>query len=421
MEEGYQSTLGCGEGDAPAVVLRTLEELVREGARRMLADALEEEVAAFLGRAKGGRGGPFRGDRNGYHAERDLTVGTMAVPVRVPRVADVPPEAAPDGFASQLVPKYQRTSAATQQRFARLYLEGLASGDFEPVFRELVGATAALSPAAIVRLKAVWAEEYATWRGRRLDAHRYAYVWADGVYLGVGDEPDRIAVLVILGAREDGAKELLALAVGYGESTESWAEVLRDRRDRGLTPPRVAAGDGALGLWAALRAVFPTTRHQRCWHHRVLNVQDKLPKRLHAEARRHLRAIAEAPTRRDAERLRDADVAALRAAGQDAAADTVVRDWEDFVTFYDFPAEHWVHLRTSNPLESVFAGVRLRTDAAKRLQTQAAALYLVWKLVLRLGERWRLLNGGTTLMQVVLDGDRFVDGIRQPAAAHPAA
>ena len=186
MAEGYQSTPGCGEDDAPAVVLRTLEELVREGARRMLADAVEDEVAAFLGRAKGVRSEPFRGDRTGYQAERDLPVGTMAVPVRVPRVADVPPEVAPDGFASQLVPKYQRASAATQQRFARLYLEGLASGDFEPVFRDLVGATAALSAAAIVRLKAVWAEEYASWGGRRLEAHRSAYVWAVGLDLGVG-------------------------------------------------------------------------------------------------------------------------------------------------------------------------------------------------------------------------------------------
>lgn len=421
MEQGYQSTPECGEGDAPAVVMRTLEDVVREGARRMLADALEEEVSAFLGRAKGARSGPFRGYRNGYHGTRELTVGALAVPVRVPRVADVPSEIAPEGFASQLVPKYQRTSAATQQLFARLYLEGLATGDFEPVFRELVGETTALSPAAIVRLKTMWADEYATWRARRLDTYRYAYLWADGVYLGVGDDPERTAVLVVLGAREDGTKELLALAVGYRESAESWAEVLRDLRERGLVPPLVAVGDGALGLWAALRAVFPSTRHQRCWNHRVLNVQDKLPKRLQADARRQLRAIAEAPTRAEAERLRDTYITALRAAGQGAAADTVGRDWEDFVTFYDFPAEHWVHLRTSNPLESVFAGVRLRTDAAKRLGTRDTALYLVWKLVLRLGERWRLLNGGATLMRLVLDGDRFVDGIRQPPAVVSAA
>ena len=181
MEEGYQSTLGCGEGDAPAVVLRTREDVVREGARRMLADALEEEVSAFLGRAKGARGGPFRGYRNGYQVPREVTVGTLAVPVRVPRVADVPAEVAAEGFTSQLVPRYQRTRAATHQLFARLYREGLATGDFEPVFRELVGGTAALSPAAIVRLKTVWADEYAAWRARRLDAHRSAYIWADGV------------------------------------------------------------------------------------------------------------------------------------------------------------------------------------------------------------------------------------------------
>jgi transposase-like protein len=180
-------------------------------------------------------------------------------------------------------------------------------------------------------------------------------------------------------------------------------------------------GDGALGLWAALRDVYPMTAPQRCWNHRVLNVQDKLPQRLQADARRRLRAMAEAPTRAECERQRDAYVAELRAAGQEPAAATVLRDWEDFVTFYSFPAEHWVHLRTSNPLESVFAGVRLRTDATKRMRTRETALYLVFKLIERLGQRWRCLNGGATLMRLVLDGDRFVDGVRQRPAASPAA
>ena len=418
MSEGYQEPV---LGSTQPEVEVALETLVREGARRMLAAALEEEVTAFLGRGRYARGRPLRGYRNGYQAPREVTVGVGAVPVRVPRVADVPAEVAPGGYQSQIVPKYQRASADTQRLFARLYLEGLATGDFEPVFRELVGATTALSASAIVRLKEQWAEEYAVWRRRSLDEHRYAYLWADGIYVGVGEEPERTAVLVVLGAREDGVKELLALELGYRESAARWADVLRSLRDRGLAAPLVVVGDGALGLWAALREVSPTTAPQRCWNHRVLNVQDKLPKRLQADARRRLRAMAEAPTQADCEHMRDVYVAELRAAGQEPAAATLLRDWEDFVTCSRFPAEHWVHLRTSNPLESVFAGVRLRTDATKRMRTRETALYLVFKLIDRLGQRWRCLNGGATLMRLVLDGDRFVDGVRQLPAAPPAA
>jgi len=418
MARGYQETGRLGES---AEVHETVETVVREGARRMLAAALEEEVTAFLGRRRYERGGEFRGYRNGVHAPRQVTVGVGAVEVRVPRVADVPAAMAPDGFHSQIVHKYQRASVRTQRLLVRLYLEGLATGDFEPVFRELVGETTALSPTAIVRLKAHWADEYAAWRIRALADHQYAYIWADGVYLDAGQAEERTALLCVLGAREDGEKELLAIELGYRESTVSWADVLRDLRDRGLTAPLVAVGDGALGLWAALREVFPATTHQRCWNHRVLNVQDKLPKRLQPAARQRLRAMAEAATQAGCERLRDAYVAELRAAGQGPAADTVLRDWEDFVTFYRFPKEHWPHLRTTNPLESVFAGVRLRTDATKRMRTRETTLYLVFKLIDRLGQRWRCLNGGATLMRLVLDGDMFVDGVRQPPAAAPAA
>lgn len=414
MTAGYQEGAGVSQ---PEEVPEELEALVREGARRMLAAALEAEVTAFLGRGRYERGESFRGYRNGFHAPRQVTVGVGAVDVRVPRVADVPPEVSATGFQSQIVRKYQRASQTTQRLCVRLYLEGLATGDFEPVFRALVGETTALSANAIVRLKEQWAQEYAAWRQRPL-TERSAYLWADGLYLGVGQEAERTAVLCVLGAREDGTKDLLAMELGYRESTESWATVLRELRDRGLLAPLVAVGDGALGLWAALGEVFPPTAHQRCWNHRVLNVQDKLPKRLQADARQRLRAMLEAATQADCERLRDQYVAELRARGQGPAADTVLRDWDDFVTFYRFPKEHWVHLRTSNPLESVFAGVRLRTDATKRMRSRDATLYLIFKLVQRLGERWRVLNGGATLMALVLEGAVFIDGVRQrqPAA-----
>jgi putative transposase len=405
------------ESSERGTVLDSLEAYVREGARRMLAAALDEEVAAFLGRGRYERGKPFRGYRNGYHEPRELTVGVGAVEVRVPRVADVPAEVAPAGFRSGIVRRYERASEGTRELFARLYLEGLATGDFEPVFRALVGETTALSANAVVRLKERWAEEYAAWKRRPLGEHRYAYLWADGVYLGIGTEPDKTALLCVLGAREDGTKELLAMEPGYRESAASWAGVLRDLRERGLAAPLVAVGDGALGLWAALDEVFPATAHQRCWNHRVLNVRDKLPKRLQAEARRRLREIAEAETLQECERLRSRYVAELCAAGQAAAAETVQRDWDDFVTFYRFPKEHWIHLRTSNPIESLFSGVRLRTDATKRMRTREAALYLVFKIVERLGRNWRALNGGENLMTLVLEGCVFKDGIRQPRPA----
>jgi len=409
LARAYQRTK---PGDAADLIDDTLEDIVREGARHMLAAALEEEVTAFLGRDRYERGKAFRGYRNGHLPSRELTVGVSAVEVRVPRVAQVPVEVTAEGFHSQVVHRYERASASTQVLFARLYLEGLATGDFEPVFRELVGETTALSPTAIVRLKERWADEYATWKQRPLGAHQYAYIWADGVYLGVGTEDEKSALLCVVGAREDGTKELLALELGYRESTASWQDLLRDLRDRGMSAPLLAVGDGGLGLWAALDEVFPRTEHQRCWNHRVLNVQDKLPKRLQPAGRRQLHAMWTADTQAECEQLRDAYVAELRDAGQGPAAETVLRDWADFVRFYHYPKEHWIHLRTSNPVESIFSGVRLRTNAAKRMRRREAALYLVFKVVDRLSSNWRALNGGENLMALVLEGCVFRDGIR---------
>jgi len=390
-----------------------LEACVQEGARKMLVIALQEEVNGFLERARYQRGKRFRGYRNGYHPVRELTVGLGPVKVRVPRVAKVPPDVATQGFQSQIVKRYQRASETTKRLFARLYLEGLATGDFEPVFRELVGETTALSPNAIVRLKEHWEQEYQAWRKRPLWEHRYAYTWNDGVYLNAGTEVKKMALLCVVGARDDGEKELLAMEPGYRESKESWAETLRDLRNRGLEAPMAAMGDGALGLWAALDEVYPTTEHQRCWNHRITNVQSKLPKRLQKEARCRLREMAEAPTQKECEELRDRYAAELMAADQRAAAETVLRDWEDFVTFYHYPREHWIHLRTTNPLESVFSGVRLRTDATRRMRRRDNALYLVFKIVERLSRNWRSLNGGGNLMTLVLEGCTFKDGILQ--------
>ena len=247
-----------------------LEMVVREGARKMLQTALELEVDEFLGRRRYQRTGSanVRGYRNGHQPERTIGVGMGAVEVSLPRVSHVPPEVSSDGFHSEIVNRYQRRSRTQARLMARLYLEGLSSGDFEPVFRALVGETAALSPSSILKLKADWQHEYESWKKRPLRG-RYVYLYADGVYLKAGTERDKTAMLVVLGVDDQGHKELLAMEEGYRESTESWSEVLRSLQERGLAEaPLLAIGDGALGLWAALDVVFPTTRHQRCWNHR---------------------------------------------------------------------------------------------------------------------------------------------------------
>jgi len=375
----------------------------------VLERALAAEVDEFLGRQRYQRRLlADHGYRNGYGRPRAVAIGTWPVDVRAPRVRDLPDDAEP--FHSSILPRRRMLSAETQRLFARLYLEGLSSGDFEPAFRELLGETAPLSSSTILRLKDEWATEYAAWRVRPPTA-RYAYCWADGIYLGAGIELENSCLLVVVGAREDGRKELLAMELGYRESTASWAGVLRDLRDRGLQAPLLACGDGALGLWAALDEVFPTTRHQRCWNHRVLNVLDKVPKRLWPETRRRLRDVWSSESRAECELRRDALVRWLEAHGQMSAAETVLRDWDDFITFYDFPAEHWIHLRTSNPIESLFAGVRLRTNVAKRMRRRENALYLVFKVAQRLEQSWRPLNGGLTVMTLLLGGARFADGV----------
>jgi len=386
-----------------------LEQLVRQGAREMLQRALEAEVAEFVGRDRYERSEEFRGYRNGYLPERTIGVGVGAVEVRVPRVSDVPAEVAPEGFHSEIVEGYQRRSRTQGRLLVRLYLEGMASGDFEPVFRALVGETAGLSEDTILKLRAEWKEEYEKWRRRPLSG-RYAYLFGDGLYLKAGIEREKTAVLVILGVREDGHKELLAMEQGYRESSESWAEVLRSLKERGMRQaPHLVVGDGNLGLWAALNEVFPEARHQRCWNHKALNIIDKLPKRLQPQARGRLREISQAPTRKECTQLRDVYRDELRISGQGPAADCLERDWEEMTAFYDFPQEHWLHLRTSNPIESIFAGVRLRTNATKRMRVRENALYLVFKLVCRLSLNWRAINAPNQLT-LLLAGHRYVDG-----------
>lgn len=386
-----------------------LEQVVREGARKLLAEALEREVDDFLGRSRYERGGKFRGYRNGSHAARTIGVGMGAVEVRAPRVSRVPEAVAPEGYHSQIVERYERRSRTQARLLVRLYLEGLSSGDFEPVFRALVGETAGLSAESILKLREEWAQEFESWQRRPIPG-RYVYVFADGIYLKAGLEKEKTAVLVVLGVNQEGEKELLAMVEGYRESIASWREVLRSLRDRGLAEaPLLAVADGGLGFWGALDEVYPTTRHQKCWNHRILNVLDKLPKRMQKEARGRLREIYDAASRSDSTRLRETYAGQLRMIGQAQAADCLERDWEEMTAYFDFPQEHWRHLKTSNPIESVFSGVRLRTTVAKRMRVRENALYLTFKLVCRLSLNWRRLDGPNQI-RLLLAGHRYENG-----------
>ncbi len=370
-----------------------LERIARDGAQRMLAEMLELEVREFLQRARYERGNEHRGYRNGDAPERTIGVGLGALNVRVPRVSDVPTEVAPNGFPSQIVRRYQRVSRTTQRTL--LYLEGLSSGDFEPVFRTILGETAPLSASSVGRLKEQWQAEYRAWAQRPLADQRSLYVWVDGVYLDAGQEDEQTALLVVLGLRADGKKELLGLGLGYRESTESWASVLRDLRDRGMRQPILVIGDGALGIWAALRAVWPQSRRQRCRNHKICNVLDELPQRLWARVRTDLRQAVAAPTRATCRERLEKIANDPQQADQATAGETLLRDLDDFLTFYDFPKEHWVHLRTTNPIESIFAGVRLRTDVTKRLPNRENARYLVFKVIERLSQNWMGITAGS--------------------------
>jgi transposase-like protein len=264
----------------------------------MLRRALEAEVQEFLGRERYQRGPEFRGYRNGHGRERTVGIGTWAVPVKVPRVSDTP---AGSPFESAVLPKRTRLSMETQKLFARLYLEGLSTGDFEPVFRQLLGETAPLSPNTILRIKEEWEAEYQAWRERPLAHERFLYVWADGIYLGAGLEKENSCLLTLLGARADGTKDLIAMEIGYRESKVSWGEVLRRLRDRGLRAPLVLIGDGNLGIWGAQSEVWTETKRQRCWNHRLMNLVDQLPKRLQPEVRSRMSQLYQAPTKQGCE------------------------------------------------------------------------------------------------------------------------
>jgi len=394
----------------------TLDEVLQRGALKMLHETLEAEVEEYIWRHREARDqrGHAQVVRNGKAPARTLVTGSGTLEVRAPRINDrrVDAEGERQRFASQILPSYMRRAPKVTEVLPILYLRGLSTGDFQAALPVLLGEDATgLSPTTITRLTASWEAEYHAWRRRDLHDVDYVYVWVDGVHFRVRLEEDRLCTLVMIGVRADGTKELIAVEDGYRESTDSWATVLRDLKRRGLRAPVVAVGDSALGFWAAVGAVWPETRAQRCWVHRLANVLDKLPKRLQSKAKQALHAIMNAPTRADAEAGIEAFAADYDAKYPKAVA-SLRRDQAQLLTFYDCPAEHWRHLRTTNIIESPFATVRLRQRVTKGAGSRTKALLMAFKLLAMAEERWRKVNG-SELLPLVRAGVRFVDGVQE--------
>jgi putative transposase len=378
-----------------------LEALSRQGAQRMLGAALEREVEEYLERQRYVRAPEeteFRGYRNGYGRERQVTIGSGTIKVRAPRVSDTPTEQEP--YESKILKPYQKRSQKIAELFPKLFVEGLATRDFEPALRCLLGSQAALSPSTIVRLNGQFKAEYEQWQQRSLADHRLVYIWVDGVHIKAGVAREHAAVLTVIGVDVDGRKHLLALEEGYRESKESWLEVLRSLRDRGMQAPVLAVGDGALGFWAALPEVWPHTKGQRCWFHKMQNVLDKLPKKERKEAAERLRAIYLASSRAVAAQLAQ-ELAAEWQTVYPKAATCLLADLDACLRYFDYPQEHWKHLRTTNPVESVFATMRLRTDAAKRFRTARSGVHLVFKLIQRYQKTWTRISAPEKLRAVL--------------------
>jgi transposase-like protein len=390
---------------ATEVVTVTLDELARQGARQMIALALQMEVAEYVAnhahlRDEAGRRLVVR---NGTAPPRTVIVGATPVTVQAPRVDDRRPG---ERFISQILPPYVRRSQRLEEALPILYLRGLSTGDFAPALTELLGEAAkGFSATNIVRFKQQWEQEYQAWRKRDLSATDYVYVWADGVRFPIRLEEDQLTCLVLVGVRPDGGKEVIALEEGYSEAEEAWASLLRDLRRRGMPAPVLAVGDGALGFWAALGQVYPETKRQRCWVHKIRNVLSKLPKRLQAKAKEQLHQVMYAPDRESAQ----AEIQLFReefGAKYAKAVACLEEEPEELLTFMGFPPEHWVHLRTTNPIEATFAPTRGRAQKTKGAGSRKAGLAMAFKLIESAQHRWRKINA-PELVPLVRKGARL--------------
>lgn len=410
----------------PGSIMDPLTDIAREGARQMLMAALKAEAASFVAQFSEELlpDGRQRVVRHGAGPERAIQTGIGPIPVQRPKVRDRAPGVSAETrirFTSAILPRWARRSKSLDALLPVLYLRGVSTGDFQEALTALLGADAPnLSPAVISRLTAGWQEEYDRWQRRDLSARRYVYVWADGVYLQARMEPQAECMLVIIGATPEGRKELLGFQVGFRESAQSWRELLVDLKARGLAvPPELAVGDGALGFWKALDEVFPGTRHQRCWFHKIANVLNHFPKSMQPAVAADLREISHAETRAAALAAIDTFKAKYAAKYQRGVA-CLTKDTEVLLAFYDYPAEHWEHLRTSNPIESVFATVRHRTVRTKGALSQKTAKLMVFTLIRAASKKWRKLNGTNQLPRVI-EGVRFNDGVAQTDATQSRA
>ena len=395
----------------PAQGQDLLSTMLRDGAQQLVAQAVQAEFEEFLARFAGDRAEDGRAAvvRNGFQPEREILTGLGPVGVRIPKARSR--AEAPAVFHSRLVPPYVRRAKSVDAVLPWLYLHGVSTGNMQEALAALLGSAAAgLSASVVARLKGVWMDEYRRWRRAKLGQDRWVYLWVDGIYSGLRAEDARLCALVVIGVNERGEKKLLALEDGVRESKQSWREVLLALKGRGLTiPPRLAVGDGALGFWAALREIYPETRQQRCWVHKTANVLNYLPKSLQPKAKAALHEIWMAATKAQALVAFEQFVAAF-GAKYPKAIECLVKDRETLLAFYDFPAEHWIHIRTSNAIESTFATVRHRTERSKGCLTRDGMLSMIFKLGMSAEKNWRRLRGFRWLAKVI-DGVKFRDGI----------
>lgn len=405
-----------GPSPSSSEVWEQLEEFARVQVQAFVQRLLEEEVDGLLGRAKSERREPGseRVYRNGHGEPRKLSLSNGTITVRRPRVRGLE-----ERFESRVLPLFKRRTEEVGELLPQLYLHGLALGDFELALRGLLGDGAPLSAASVARLKAQWQLEFQEWRSRSLAGLDIVYCWADGLYVKAGIDDGKAALLVIIGATREGEKVVLAVDSGQRESRESWLGVLRDLKARGLNAPCLLVADGHLGIWSALPEIWPQCAEQRCWNHKMVNVLDQVPKKQQAAVREHLRGMMYAGSQAECEKLRDRCVKQFERLYPKAMA-ALKRDWERMVTFFSFPKEHWIHLRTTNIIESPFASVRLRTTAAKRYKRVENATALIWKLLLIAEKTFRRLNA-PHLLAAVFAGVKYVDGVAVPKSERAAA
>jgi transposase-like protein len=408
MNEREINETGAGR----TIIFEELEGWVREQIQGWVQGILEEEVVELLGRRKSERvkeADEQKGYRNGHGKPRKLTMSCGTIEVRRPRVRDVE-----ERFESRILPAFSKRTKEVGKLLPELYLHGLAQGDLELALRGLLGEKAPLSESTIARLKEKWQAEYEEWKNRPLGDLEVVYLWVDGIYVKAGLERDKACLMVALAGLRDGRKVFIAIEAGHRESVESWSGLIRHLKERGLKAPRLVVGDGHLGIWGALRNVWPEVDEQRCWNHRIMNLLDRLPKKRQRQGKMMLQEIMYAPVKTEAVRLKGVFQTWCRKHGLEEAARLIDRDWQRMVTFYHYPQEHWTHLRTTNPIESPFSRVRLRTDASRRFKKVENATALIWKTILISEKQFRRLKA-PAMMAEVYEGVRFNDGIRVKA------